>query len=53
MYLPLSLLFAGLLWLHKRGYKEAAGWGLCFVLFSAVCLGVLFFGGIKEAEAGS
>ena len=51
MYLPLSLLFAGLLWLHKKGYKEAAGWGLCFVLFSAVCLGVLFFGGIKEQTA--
>jgi len=51
MYLPLSLLFAGLLWLHEKDYKKVAGWGLCFVLFSAVCLGVLFFGGIKEQTA--
>ncbi|MCS5638602.1 MAG: response regulator [Myxococcota bacterium] len=51
MYLPLSLLFAALLKLHSKGYRGLTGWGFCVVLFSAVCLGVLFFGGIKEQTA--
>jgi signal transduction histidine kinase/CheY-like chemotaxis protein len=47
-YLPMSIAFWGLLALESRGYVRLAGWGLCLLLFSAICFGVLFFGGIKQ-----
>lgn len=47
-YLPMAIAFWGLLALESRGSVRLAGWGLCLLLFSAICFGVLFFGGIKH-----
>jgi signal transduction histidine kinase/ActR/RegA family two-component response regulator len=51
VYLPLSLFFYATLKLQDRGYKRLAAWTLCGGLFSAVVLGILFFGGIKAQSA--
>jgi len=53
LYLPLSLLFYALMKLQSRGYNRLAGWSLCTILFSAVVMGVLFFGGIKAQQSSS
>ncbi|MDE0884119.1 MAG: ATP-binding protein [Myxococcota bacterium] len=51
IYLPLSLVFFGLLKLEERGHPHLAAWALSLSLFSAICLGVLFFGGIIHHTA--
>ena len=48
LYLPLSLALFGILKLEEHGYAHFAGWAFCLTLFSTVCAGVLFFGGIKH-----
>ena len=50
-YLPLCLIFSGLLALEGRGYDRFAGWALCLILFAAVCAGIFFFGGIQQQTA--
>ena len=51
VYLPLSLFLYAILKLQDHGYKRLAGWSLCGGLFSAVVLGILFFGGVKAQSA--
>jgi signal transduction histidine kinase/CheY-like chemotaxis protein len=51
LYLPLSLIFFGLVKLEARGHVQFAAWALCLSLFFAICLGVLFFGGIEHHTA--
>ena len=51
VYLPLSLFFYVILQLQKHGYKRMARWSLCGGLFTAVLLGMLFFGGVKAQSA--
>ncbi|HIF72948.1 MAG TPA: hypothetical protein EYQ61_10395, partial [Dehalococcoidia bacterium] len=50
-YLPIALIFWGILAVESAGYDRLAGWALCLVLFAAICIGVLFFGGIKQHSA--